>query len=272
MRIILSHTARALSILVLTLVTGDTSVSYGQDAPTRSYNIVDSQNQILDIPGMGQQKIETTTTIDIDVWKTGDRQYSLTITDFTIDGPQLPGADLASLIGLESDITLADDGTVESASGLAENAAIISIGGEAAFRNRLQSLFLQGPGNGMSVGKKWSRTDTTPSDQGGLSVERVVKSDYTCVGEEELDGTEVWVIDVETDLELTGSGSQGGQSMEMEMAGGGSGKMYIDKATLMLVSANQEAEIEGTIDMDMGSILMTMQVLNTITSSAGYEP
>ncbi len=263
-----TRAARVMAVLVLgLLIVGETSLSYAQT--TRSYVIVDKQANSMDMGAQGQQEIETTTSTEIDVTKTGDRSYSIKITNIVIEGSPGGSMGIDALIGLESDVVLAADGSIESVTGMDENTGVAAMGGEAVFRERLQSLFLHGPGGDVSIGSEWSHETSMPLDQQGITVERNIDSSYECIGEEEIDGIAVWVIEVRAEIEMTGSGNAGGQQIDMEMSGESKGKIYVDKATGMVLSSEQEADIEGTIDLEAFSILMTVVVSNTVSSTTG---
>jgi len=267
---ILTKITRAIAVIILgLLIAGDASLSYGQDAETRNYVVVDAQSNSMDIPGQGQQEMNITTTVGYSVTKTGDRSYSVTVTNLSIEGSPAGNMGQDALIGTESDIVLAADGSVESISGMEENEGVVAIGGEAVFKDRIQALFLRGPEGDVSIGKEWSVASSIPTNQQGMSVERNIISNYHCVGDEEIDGVAVWVIDVSAAVDLTGSGNAGGQEMEMEMSGDITGKIYVEKDTGMVLSSEADGEMEGMIDMEAFSILMFVGVHNTISSTAG---
>jgi hypothetical protein len=260
--------ARALAILVMTmLVTGDAVLSYGQDAAVRTYSIVDVQANNMDIPGQGAQTIETTTRTTLDVSMTGENQYHVTITDISLEGSPMGDGGITGLIGLEADVTLGADGSIENISGTDDNAAVTTLGGPDVLKDRLQSIFLHGPGSDLSVGKKWTHTTELPSDQNGMTVERIIDSAYTVIGEEARDGVDTWVVQVKGEIAMSGSGAANGQNMDMAMEGQTDGKIYVDKSTGTLVGSETTGDIEGTIDLDAFSIMMTLSLNNTVSST-----
>ncbi len=267
---ILTIMTRTLAVFVFgLLITGDASLSYGQDAATRSYVIVDKQSNSIDIPGQGQQDMEMITSTDIDVTKTGDRSFSVKIINVVVEGSLGGNMVQDALIGLEADVILAANGTIESVSGMADNSGITAMGGEAVFKERIQSLFLLGPDDDVSIGSEWSHSTSMPYDQQGMKVERSVDSNYECVGDDQIDGIAVWVVDVSSTIEIIGSGNASGQQMEMEMTGEATGKIYVEKSSGMILSSEQDTEIEGAIDMEAFLILMVLDVHNTVTSTSG---
>jgi len=268
MRTLTNIVTRVLAIVVITmLVAGDAALTYAQDAAVRTYSMVATQTNNMDIPGQGAQSFDVTFETVLDVSKTGDEMYHIIITNISLEGSPAGDGGITSLIGVEMDVTLNADGSIDSVTGLEDNAAIIEMGGVHVFQERLQSLFLHGPGGELSIGKSWSHSTELPRNQSGMELETVTDTSYEVVGEESRDGVDVWVITVKGDVMTTGSGSAQGQNMDMQMEGETEGKIYVDKTTGAVVASESTGEMEGTIDMDAFSILMTITLANNVSSS-----
>ncbi|GMQ81016.1 MAG: hypothetical protein BMS9Abin05_0446 [Rhodothermia bacterium] len=229
---------------------------------TVSYELVQNQNQILEIPGQGTQENPGSTTIDISVAATGPYQYTFSVTDAEAVGARTP---ISALIGLESAVVLEPNGRIVTASGLADNAYVAAAGGAEQFKESLQEIFLILPDEPLAAGVSWTRESSVPFAQMGLEGMRESTAKYRSKRLTMYKGVSAFEIEVSSDVSLIGSGNQGGGEMEITMDGTLDGILFVDASSGTLLNSEQSGEITGMIDMAQMSIPIILE-LTRITS------
>lgn len=237
---------------------------------TIDYEAVQVQGMTMEIPGMGGMTTTTTSTVVFRVVPVGARTFDLTVTDARIDidsampmeGQDMP--DISALKGLTSTITLGEDGVIQTATGLTENSAIADMGGEASFRESMQSLFLPLPEGALEVGTKWSRESRFEANQSGMEMAFLSTSDYECVGETIIDGTAAWEIKETGKVSLVGGGDQMGVMIDMDAAGDGTGTFFVEKGTARLIRYEGKGTLAGGVSAQGMDIPLSMVQTATV--------
>ncbi len=228
-----------------------------EEGHTVSYELVENQKQILEIPGQGTQENPGSTTIELSVASTGPYQYTISVTDAKAVGTQTP---VSALVGLESAVVLEPSGRILTASGLEDNAYVTAAGGADDFRESLQGIFLILPDEPLAVGVSWTRDSAVSFSQMGLEGMRESKEKYRCKRLTMYKDVSAFEIEVLSEVSLIGSGNRGGGEMEIKMEGTLDGILFVDASSGALLSSEQSGEISGMIDMAQMSIPMTLEL------------
>lgn len=238
---------------------------------TVGYDITTAQVMTMEQPGMGNVTFTTTTTMAVDVEATGaERQFALKVTDASISsdaeamGQPLP--DVKALIGLESAVTLDERGLIVEATNLEGNAAVNEQGGPEAFREGLQALFLYMPEGGLGPGVEWTRSYSFEADQSGFKMNFSFEDNYICQERTTYEGLPAYRVTQTGSGSITGSGEQGGMTMDMDASGDGEATIYVE------VGTGKVLMVEGTFSMSGGifieaagmSIPLEMRITTTV--------
>jgi hypothetical protein len=224
------------------------------------YVLSNFQTQKVEIPGGGEQVLSNSSTIDLKVVATGDRDYAVTYTGGAAqhdDAAELgqPTPDISRLVGLTSQVRLDERGQVVEATGLEGNSYVIDSGGVAPFRElNIQVVFPYLPEGRLSAGAQWSREyGFTIVQMDGTILSFKVKDDFTCVEETLFEGTPAWKIALASSQNVTGSGDIGAP-MELAMSGTGQADIYVARDTAMMLGNEWKGTFSGYISVQDLSI------------------
>lgn len=134
------------------------------------------------------------------------------------------------------------------------------------FSNISNSKMFELPKNPVGPGETWTdnRTDTT--DMGTGQMITVTKTDYTVVGNEEVNGHKCLRIDYKGSSETTGKLNQMGMDMFIEGSGEPSGTAWFDTALGLLIKVQAVMSNEMTMAMT-GQNQMTIPMTQKVTTT-----
>lgn len=236
---------------------------------TVEYEIVQTNEQSIEIPGQGFQEQQSSSTMNLTVTSEAPQRFSVHFTDASSVGGQ---TSIQPLIGQEGTIVLDASGNVIESIGLAENAFIAASGGEEVFRyNLLQLLFLVLPEEPLAQGVEWTRDSSISYSQQGLNIEWGGTDTYTVVQQTMYEGAPALEISVSSVVSIKGSGSQGGQAMDVALGGTTKGTMYVDPVAGFVLSSESDGTLEGVIEVSGGVLPMSMVTSTTAKATLPVE-
>ncbi len=222
-----------------------------------SYEVTQERTQVIEMPGQGAQENTSTIVTDMSVTATGPYQFTINVTDVEATGSQIS---VEPLKGLESAVVTGTKGKIISATGLSDNAYINERGGEEIFVEEFQLLFQILPDEPLAPGVSWTRETSISFSQQGLNLKRDMSEEYSCKELTTFNGTSAFELELTSEVEIFGTGSQGGQEMELTLNGTFQGTVYLDAITGALLSSEQSGSMAGVIDMPAASLPMSMDL------------
>ena len=224
-----------------------------------AYVLTNGQTQTISIPGQGEQVLTAETTFELLLTGREASTFTLTVqrADSRDDAAAMGGdaPDITDVIGLESVITLDSRGHIASATGLDENRYVIDQGGVPSFHDLLQILFLPLPEGRLEEGTAWTREYSYPIDQlDGTHLELSFIDRYVCRELTEYEGTPAWLIEVTSEAAVTGTGDDIG----VGMSGSGTAVIHAAEGSAMILSAEMETALEGTVSIPGMDLPLTM--------------
>lgn len=235
---------------------------------TVNYVSTSAQSQAMDIPGMGEQASNSSSSTEFAIEAVGERQFKITVTDASINMDQpdptgmMPSID--TLIGLEAMLTLDERGEVMESSGIAGNPWVEYQGGAEAYIEELRSFFQYLPEEPLRPGVTWSREYGFTANQQGLDLNFEFVDTYNCVAEIIFEGTRALKIESKQEISMGGGGDQMGIPVDFALSGTGDGTVIIDAATGMLLSNESKGTMTGGISAQGMDIPMTMTMTSGI--------
>ncbi|MFC1499480.1 hypothetical protein ACFL6T_00500 [Candidatus Zixiibacteriota bacterium] len=232
-----------------------------------TYAITSAQSQAMEIPGMGEQVSNSTSTIEFEVAAIGVREFSIKVlnassTSDTPDDGMMP--DISTLVGLEAMLTLNERGEIAEASGIGGNPYVEAQGGEEAYTEELRGLFLYLPEEQVRPGVTWTREYGFTADQMGIELQFQFSDIYRCVEETVFEGTRALKIESEQKISLGGGGEQMGTLIDLALTGTGDGVIIVDAVTGMLLSGESKGSMSGGLAAQGMDIPMTMTMTSSI--------
>lgn len=236
---------------------------------TMDYVIVQANKQSIEIPGQGYQEQESSTTMNLTLTSEAPQRFAVHFTDASSVGGQ---TSIQPLIGQAGTIVLDARGNVTESIGLAENTFIAASGGEEVFRfNLLQLLFLVLPDEPLVQGVEWTRDSSISYSQQGMNIEWGGTDTYTYVQQTTYEGAPALEISVSSVVSIKGTGSQGGQEMDVALGGTTKGTMYVDPVAGFVLSSESEGTLEGVIEVPGAVLPMTLVTSTTAKTTPPAE-
>ena len=131
-------------------------------------------------------------------------------------------------------------------------------------------LFPARPGRAVATGDTWTDTFTVPSSVQGSDMTSTITRDLTLDGETVVDGRTLQVIAVSATVEMSGSGSQGGMTVNQSFNGTIAGRYLWDAEVGLLHSAELMRDYEGrTTIPEAPPIPMTLKGPQRIVRETG---
>ncbi len=131
-------------------------------------------------------------------------------------------------------------------------------------------LFPALPGRAVATGDTWTDTFTVPSVVQGSDMTSTVTRNLTLDGETVVDGRTLQVVSVSATVEMSGSGSQGGMSVNQSFNGTIAGQYLWDAEAGLLHSAELVRDYEGQATIPGAPpISMTIKGPQRIVREAG---
>lgn len=232
-----------------------------------TYEITSAQSQAMDIPGMGEQVSNSSTTIEFGIESVGEREFTVRVLDAssssdTPDMGMMP--DISELVGLEAMLLLNERGEVVEASGIAGNVYVDEMSGVEAYTEELRGFFLYLPEELVRPGVTWTREYGFTAIQQGMELQFELIDTYRCVEETVFEGTRALKIELEQKISLGGGGEQMGTFLDFALSGTGDGTLIVDAMTGMLLSGESKGTMSGGISAQGTDIPMTMTMTSTI--------
>ncbi len=231
---------------------------------TATYVLTTGQTQTAELPGMGEQALNSSTTIDLTIASAGPQTFTLTVNDAsdTDDAAALggPTPDISMLVGFTSSLTVSERGEITEATGLEANKYVIDQGGVASFEDILQTLFLYLPEGKLAPGAQWTREyGFSLTQMDGTVLDFAVVEHYTCIEKTDFEGVPAWKIEAVSETAVTGTGDAGGGVlMELGLSGSGTALLYVAPGTAMLLAAEWDATLHGGVSVAGMNIPVTM--------------
>jgi hypothetical protein len=226
-----------------------------------SYEVVQNQSQTLEIPGQGSQVNDADVTMDISVEALAPNTFKMTITSAEATGSPVS---VDPLVGLETEVVVSPTGKITSAAGLEGNAYIDSMGGPATFQESLQELFQQLPEEPLAPGVEWSSTSSMPIDRQGTQLVRKTTETYRVQELTTYEGLDAFLVQVDGDVSLNGSGNQGGQEFAFTSQGKLSGTTYVEATTGRILSLERAGKLAGVIGLPQMDLPITIDIETSV--------
>lgn len=232
-----------------------------------TYEITSAQSQAMDIPGMGEQASNSSTTVGFGIESVGEREFMIKVLDASSssdmpDDGSMPN--ISELVGLEATLLLDEQGEVIEASGLSGNVYVDEMSGVEAYTEELRSFFLYLPQEQVRPGVTWTREYGFTAIQMGMELMFEFVDTYHCVDETVFEGTRALKIELESKISLGGGGEQMGTFLDFALSGTGDGILIVDAVTGMLLSGESKGTMSGGISAQGMDIPMTMTMTSTI--------
>lgn len=232
-----------------------------------TYEITSAQSQAMDIPGMGEEVMNSSSSVEFGIESVGERKFMIRVLDASSssdipDDGSMP--DISELIGLEATLLLSERGEVVEASGIAGNVYVDEMSGVEAYTEELRGFFLYLPEELVRPGVTWTREYGFTAIQQGMELQFEFIDTYRCVEEVIHEGTRALKIEMEQKISLGGGGDQMGMPMDFALSGTGDGTLIVDAMTGMLLSGESKGSMSGGISAQGMDIPMTMTMTSAI--------
>jgi len=226
-----------------------------------AYEVVQNQSQTLEIPGQGNQVNDSGATMNVSVDAVAPYTFKVTITSAEATGSPLS---VDPIIGLESEVVVSPTGAIMSASGLEDNAYIDGMGGADVFKESLQELFQRLPDEPLAPGVEWSTSSTMPIARQGMELTREVTETYRVEESTTFEGRDAFLVQVDGDVSMTGTGNQGGQEFDFSAQGTMSGSSYIEAGTGRILSLERTGKLAGIIALTQADLPITLDLTTSV--------
>ncbi len=232
-----------------------------------TYEISSAQSTAMDVPGMGETVMNSSSTVEIGIESVGERKFMIRVLDASSssdapDDGSMPN--ISELVGLEAMLLLNERGEVVEASGIAGNIYVEELSGVEAYTEELRGFFLYLPEEQVRPGVTWTREYGFTANQMGMELQFEFIDTYRCVEEIVFEGTRALKIELESQISLGGGGDQMGMPMDFALSGTGDGFLIVDAATGMLLSGESKGSMSGGISAQGMDIPMTMTMSSAI--------
>jgi len=132
------------------------------------------------------------------------------------------------------------------------------------------TLFPRFPGGSVNTGQSWVDT-VTIEEAGDFTSSTTTITTYTVAGDTVVDGRALVRLTTSSDIETSSVGEQQGMSLTQVLSGTSTGWMLWDQAASMTFGAFSEAELGGSVQMDMpGAPDMSLSVKTRQHTRAVY--
>ncbi|MFC1629340.1 hypothetical protein ACFL3H_09575 [Gemmatimonadota bacterium] len=248
---------------------GSRAGMYAWDAGTTvNYELTTLQTTIIEIPGMGEQAMSSTSSLSFQVVSTGPYKFDITFIDASSEADQadMTGLvpEITELIGEVCSVTLDKLGEIVESSGLEDNPYVDFLGTDAFMDQTLQVLFQVLPEEGLSEGTEWARDYAYPFGIMGLEMDMANSDVYQCREAGTYASESAFRIGSTSKTSLAGGGEIQGAMMDMMLSGTGEGSSWISATTGMLLGSEGTIRMSGGISAQGMDIPMNMELKVTL--------
>lgn len=130
------------------------------------------------------------------------------------------------------------------------------------------SLFIEFPENPLKQGEKWTKTriDSVATPFGMLKMD--IKTDYTLLGKEKLEGKDFYKVNQISTIEMSGKGEMQGMTVTVEGTGASNGDCYLDQVTGAVNSQKNITELSLSLAISgQQSMIMPMVMKVNVSSN-----